>query len=55
MEWGQLLIPVISGVTVPAILAAARALWRRKRMPTGMSQRVTRHKLLVQNPRHVPR
>jgi dephospho-CoA kinase len=46
MGWDQLLIPVISGVTVPAILAAARALWRRKRMPTGMSQRVTRRNYL---------
>jgi dephospho-CoA kinase len=46
MEWDQLLIPVISGVTIPAILAAARALWRRKRMPTGMSQRVTRRNYL---------
>ena len=46
MEWDQLLIPVISGVTVPAILTAARALWRRKRMPTGMSQRVTRRNYL---------
>jgi dephospho-CoA kinase len=46
MEWEQLLIPVISGVTVPAILAAVRTLWRRKRMPTGMSQRVTRRNYL---------
>lgn len=46
MEWDQLLIPVISGVTVPAILAAARGLWRRKRLPTGMSQRVTRRNYL---------
>jgi dephospho-CoA kinase len=47
MELDHLLIPVISGVTVPAILAAARTLWRRKRMPTGMSQRVTRRNYLI--------
>ena len=46
MEWDQLLISVTSGVTVPAILAAVRVLWRRKRMPTGMSQRVTRRNYL---------
>lgn len=46
MGLDQLVVPVISGVTVPAILAMARALWHRKRLPTGMSRRVTRRNYL---------
>jgi len=46
MGWGQLGVSVASGVTVAAILALVRALWRRKRIPTGMSRRVTRRNYL---------
>ena len=47
MKWDQLLIPIASGIAVAAILAAARSLWRHKRMPTGMSRRVTRRNYLL--------
>lgn len=46
MGWGQLVVPVASGVTVATILAVVRALWHRKRMPTGMSRQVTRRNYL---------
>lgn len=48
MNWNQFLVPVTSGVTVAFILAAVRSLWRRTRLPTGLSQRMTRRNYLAE-------
>lgn len=48
MNWSQLLAPVLSGVTVALIVAAVRSLWRRTRLPTGLSQRMTRRNYLAE-------
>ena len=48
MNWSQLLVPVISGVTVPLIVAIVRSLWLRTRLPTGLSQRMTRRTYLAE-------
>ncbi|MCR6488471.1 AAA family ATPase [Amycolatopsis sp. OK19-0408] len=48
MNWNQFLAPVASGVTVALILAGLRSLWRRTRLPTGLSQRMTRRNYLAE-------
>src|SRR5437764_708842 len=40
--------PVTSGVTVTLIVAIFRTLWRRTRLPTGLSQRMTRRNYLAE-------
>ncbi|OLZ58723.1 hypothetical protein BS330_09885 [Amycolatopsis keratiniphila subsp. nogabecina] len=48
MNWSQLLVPVTSGVAVALIVATVRFLWRRTRLPTGLSQRMTRRNYLAE-------
>ncbi|MFE5564793.1 hypothetical protein ACFQ68_07360 [Amycolatopsis japonica] len=48
MNWSQLLVPVTSGVSVALIVATVRFLWRRTRLPTGLSQRMTRRNYLAE-------
>ncbi|MER7864040.1 hypothetical protein ABTX61_33380 [Amycolatopsis japonica] len=48
MHWSQLLVPVTSGVSVALIVATVRFLWRRTRLPTGLSQRMTRRNYLAE-------
>jgi hypothetical protein len=46
MNWTQLGTPVASGLALAAILALIRVMWRRTRLPTGLSQRMNRRNYL---------
>ena len=48
MNWSQLVVPITSGVTVALIVTIVRSLWRRTRLPTGLSQRMTRRNYLAE-------
>lgn len=49
MSWNvELLISVVAGVSVAAIVAAARAIWIRRRIPIALSQAVVRKRYVEQ-------
>lgn len=48
VDWSQFLVPVTSGMIVTVIVAFVGFLWRRTRLPTGLSQRMTRRKYLAE-------